>query len=582
MAFDGITVAAVTHELHSILLDGRIAKIAQPEPDELLLTIKTVSGTHRLCLCASASLPLVYLTKDTKTNPLTAPNFCMLLRKHIGNGRICGISQPSLERIIEFTIEHRNELGDLCQKYLIMELMGKHSNLILCDENRVIVDSIKHVSSQTSSVREVLPQRPYFVPNTLEKQDPLSVDFDEFSQILSRKELPLGKAIYTAFTGISPVASEDICHRASLDSALPFSQLSFSEKTALYRQFDAVMHLVKTRQFTPVIYYDNGLPKEFSALSLLSFEQAYPSSSPSGISQMLRDYYAQKNTLVRIRQKSADLRQVVQTALERNRKKYHLQSRQLDDTRDRELFRIYGELIHTYGYSLSPKSHQLTALNYYTNEEVCIPLDPDRSPSENAQHYFEKYNKKKRTFETLSLLIEETKKEILYLESVSASLDLASEEEDLIQIKEELIQAGYIKRKTSRRKTSRSSSPLHYLTGDGYHIYVGKNNLQNEELTFSFAEGNDWWFHAKGVPGSHVILKSKQKEPPTSAFEDAGRLAAYYSKSRGNDKVEIDYVQRKHVKKPKGGKPGFVVYYTNYSLVIDSDISSLALLPGQT
>lgn len=578
MAFDGITVAAVAHELHSILLDGRIAKIAQPEPDELLLTIKTCSGTHRLCLCASASLPLVYLAKDTKTNPLTAPNFCMLLRKHIGNGRICEISQPSLERIIEFTIEHRNELGDLCRKYLIMELMGKHSNLILCDEDRMILDSIKHVSSQTSSVREVLPQRPYFVPNTLQKQDPLSVDFDDFSQILSRIGLPLGKAIYTSFTGISPVASEDVCHRASLDSALPFSSLSAAEKQKLYRQFDGVMHLVKTRQFTPVIYYDKGIPKEFSALPLQSFESTYLSVSPSGISQMLLDYYAQKTALVRIRQKSADLRQVVQTALERNRKKYHLQFRQLEDTKDRELFRVYGELIHTYGYSLPPKSRQLTALNYYTNEEVCIPLDPHRSPSENAQHYFEKYNKKKRTFDTLSLLIEETKKEILYLESVSASLDLASQEEDLMQIKEELIQAGYIKRKASKRKTSRPSSPLHYLTRDGYHIYVGKNNLQNDELTFSFTEGNDWWFHAKGVPGSHVILKSKQKEPPISAFEDAGRLAAYYSKSRENDKVEIDYVQRKHVKKPKGGKPGFVVYYTNYSLVIDPDISSLALL----
>lgn len=577
MAFDGITVAAVTCELGDLLTGGRITKIAQPEPDELLLTIKTFSGTHRLCLCASASLPLIYLTTEAKPNPMTAPNFCMLLRKHIGNGKICDISQPSLERIVELTIEHRNELGDLCKKYLIMELMGKHSNLILCDEERTIIDSIKHISAQTSSVREVLPQRPYFIPNTQEKESPLSVDFQQFSQVLSRKGLPLGKAIYTSFTGISPVASEDICYRASVDSSCPFSQLSSAESEALYRQFDAVFSMIESRQFTPVIYYHNGVPKEFSVLPLASFQDSYSAVPFSGVSEMLLAYYAQKNTLVRIRQKSTDLRQVVQTALERNRKKYNLQCHQLEDTKDRETFRVYGELINTYGYSLPPKSKELTALNYYTNEEVTIPLNPDRSPSENAQHYFEKYNKKKRTFETLSLLVEETQKEIQYLESVSSSLDLASFEEDLIQIKEELIQSGYIRRKASKKKTSRPAPPLHYVTKDGYHIYVGKNNLQNEELTFSFAEGGDWWFHAKGVPGSHVILKAGQDEPPISAFEDAGRLAAYYSRSRGNDKVEIDYIQKKHVKKPKGGKPGFVVYYTNYSLIIDSDISSLSL-----
>ena len=266
---------------------------------------------------------------------------------------------------------------------------------------------------------------------------------------------------------------------------------------------------------------------------------------------------------------------MVQTALERNRKKYDLQAKQLKDTQNREKYKVYGELINAYGYDLAPGSKNLTALNYYTGQEVTIPLDPTMTPQENSQKYFAKYNKQKRTFEALSDLIQETADDIQYLESISNALDIALSEADLAQIKEELIQSGYARRKFTKKKVKLTSKPLHYLSSDGYHMYVGKNNLQNDELTFSFAAGNDWWFHAKGAPGSHVIVKSNGDELPDRTFEEAGRLAAYYSKNRGSDKVEIDYVEKKHVKKPNGAKPGFVVYYTNYSLMIDSDISNI-------
>lgn len=232
-------------------------------------------------------------------------------------------------------------------------------------------------------------------------------------------------------------------------------------------------------------------------------------------------------------------------------------------------------MINAYGYDLAPGSKNLTALNYYTGQEVTIPLDPTMTPQENSQKYFAKYNKQKRTFEALSDLIQETADDIQYLESISNALDIALSEADLAQIKEELIQSGYARRKFTKKKVKLTSKPLHYLSSDGYHMYVGKNNLQNDELTFSFAAGNDWWFHAKGAPGSHVIVKSNGDELPDRTFEEAGRLAAYYSKNRGSDKVEIDYVEKKHVKKPNGAKPGFVVYYTNYSLMIDSDISNI-------
>ncbi len=577
MAFDGITVSNIVHELRETLLDGRINKIAQPEDDELLLAIKTPSGMKRLYISASASLPLIYLTDTNKPSPMVAPNFCMLLRKHINNGRITDITQPKLERIIRFEIEHLDELGDLCKKYLIVEIMGKHSNIIFCNDQNRIIDSIKHVSAQMSSVREVLPGRDYFIPETVEKLNPLDISFADFCEILSAKPTNLAKAIYTSFTGVSPVVAEEICYISGVDSSVTPKELSDDVLVHLYKQFTLFFDNVTSCDFSPCIYYKGSEPKEFAAVPLSHFEQ-YERKDFDSMSVLLETYYASKNTLTRIRQKSVDLRKIVQTALERNRKKYDLQTKQLRDTEGRDKYRVYGELINVYGYDLESNAKHLKCLNYYTNEEIMIPLDSTKTPQENSQKYFDKYNKQKRTYEALVSLIEETHDEIVYLESVSNALDIALSEDDLSQIKEELIESGYVKRKFTKKKVKIQSKPFHYISSDGYHMYVGKNNIQNEELTFNFAVGNDWWFHAKGCPGSHVIVKTNGDELPDRTFEEAGKLAAYYSKNRGSEKVEIDYVEKKYVKKPKGGKPGFVVYYTNYSLMIDSDISGLQLM----
>ena len=574
MAFDGITISNIVKELNDTILNGRIAKIAQPENDELLLTIKPAKGQVRLVISASASLPLIYLSRDNKPSPMTAPNFCMLLRKHIANGRIVGISQPSLERIIRFEIEHLDELGDLCRKSLIVEIMGKHSNIIFCNEKGMIIDSIKHVSAQMSSVREVLPGREYFIPDTMKKENPLDIPEENFTQELLSKPMPVGKAIYNSFTGISPVVAEEICHLAGIDSSIPASEMSADLLSHLYRQFTYFMEQVTESKFSPAIYYEENEPKEFSSLPLTHFSN-YQVKSFDSISEVIRTYYSSRDLITRIRQKSSDLRRVVQTALERNRKKYDLQLKQLRDTENRDKYKVYGELIHTYGYNLEDGAKELEALNYYTNEMIKIPLDPQKTPQENAKKYFDRYNKQKRTFEALSDLIKETKDEIDYLESVSKSLDIARSEDDLIQIKEELIESGFIRRKQSSKKVKITSKPFHYISSDGFHMYVGKNNLQNEELTFHFANGGDWWFHAKKAPGSHVIVKTNGEELPDRTFEEAARLAAHYSKNSGAEKVEVDYVEKKQVKKPNGSKPGFVVYYTNYSMMIDSDISGI-------
>lgn len=577
MAFDGITIACLRKELSDRLVGGRITKIVQPEADELLLTIKNNAAQYRLLLSASASLPLVYLTEKNKNAPMTAPGFCMLLRKHLGGGRITAVTQPSLERILRFEIEHLDEMGDLCRKYLIAELMGKHSNLIFCREDGTILDSIKHVSLAVSSVREVLPGRTYFIPHTQDKLDPLTASPAEMIEAVCAKPAPLGKAIYTSLTGFSPAMAEELCHRSFLESARPAAALDYRERDMLQHQLLRLMENIKGEDFTPRIYYNGKEPAEFSAVPLTMYEDL-DAQSFEDMSGLLESYYAVKNTLTRIHQKSADLRRVVQTALERTRKKYDLQLKQLQDTEKREKYKVWGELIHTYGYGVPEGARSMQALNYYTNEEITIPLDSTLTAQENAKRYFDKYGKLKRTFEAVTKLLEETRNETEHLESIQTALDMALTEEDLAPVREELVEYGYIRRKSGRnsgKKPKLSSRPYHYLSSDGFDIYVGKNNFQNDELTFQFASGNDWWFHAKGVPGSHVILKSEGRELPDRAFEEAGRLAAYYSKNRGGDKVEIDYVEKKHVKKPGGGKPGFVVYYTNYSLVIDSDISAL-------
>ena len=570
MAFDGITIANLVYELKGALEGGRISKIAQPEKDELLITIKNNRENYRLQISASASLPLIYLTGKNKTSPLTAPNFCMLLRKHIGSARILSITQPGLERIIEFHLEHLDEMGDLCRKRLIAEIMGKHSNIIFCREDGTILDSIKHVSASMSSVREVLPGREYFIPQTIAKADPLTVSETDFLALLAGAPMPLQKALYSRLTGISPIMAQELCCLASLDSDHPANALTEPEMLHLYHTLTLLMEDVKAGRFAPAIVYEGETPTEYAALPLTCFDgPRYSRKEYASISALLEDFYASRDAITRIRQKSADLRRIVQTALEREYKKYDLQSKQLKDTDKREKYRIYGELLNTYGYELTGGEKSFTCLNYYTSEEITIPLDPQLTARENAQKHFDKYNKLKRTYEALSRLTQETRQEIDHLESISSSLDIAQTESDLVQIKEELMEYGYVKKRRAGDKAPRiTSRPFHYISSDGYHIYVGKNNYQNEELTFKLANGNDWWFHAKGIPGSHVILKVQgQEEVPDRAFEEAGALAAYYSKGRDNDKVEVDYIQKKHIKKPAASAPGFVIYHTNYSLV---------------
>ena len=532
---------------------------------------------------------------------MTAPPFCMLLRKHIQNGRILSITQPDFERILVFEIEHLNELGDICRKFLIVELMGKYSNIIFAapeeKENPAIasseisnglkiIDSIKRISAAISSVREVLPGKDYFVPAAEGKSSPIAATREDFYERVLPKHEACHKALLSSYNGVSPMIAHEVCELASLSDNMA-SDLTGSEKERFYQAFCSVFDKVKADAFAPAIYYENNIPKEYSCVPVSSYENAAITTSENNqttgshkisynsASALIRDYYSQKEKHSRSRQKSADLRKIISTILERDVKKYDLQCRQIKDTEKMDTYRIYGELLQTYGYSIEPGAKSATVDNYYTNEPITIPLDETKTPLENARRYFDKYGKCKRTKEALTELIVQVKEEITHLESILTALDIAEKEEDLNQIREEMMEYGYIRRKGSKQKQRFVSKPFHYVSSDGFDIYVGKNNYQNDELTFKFATGNDWWFHAKGMPGSHVILKNDGREIPNSTFEEAGRLAAYYSKGRGQEKVEIDYTPKKNIKKTPGGKPGFVIYHTNYSLNIDSNIEGI-------
>ena len=608
MAFDGIVISNIVKDLKEKLVGGRILKIQQPEKDELLITIKNYDQ-YRLFISADASLPLIYLSSGKKEAPLSAPNFCMLLRKYIGTARVVDIYQPEFERVVVFELEHLDEMGDVCRKKLIVEIMGKHSNIIFCENTEEenedyhagdwrIIDSIKHVSAAVSSVREVLPGRTYFIPKQAEKINPLEISEEDFITHIKGYPDTVSKAVYMSLTGFSPVMANELLFRAGFAPEMNTAELSDDMATHLYRRFRCFMEDIEQGNFKPCIVYrtdsdtDSREPVEFAAVDLTLYSDMPGKNTVyyESISSVLEIFYAEKNTATRMKQKSVDLRKLVSNSVERTVKKYDIQKKQLKDTEKRDNYKLYGELLTTYGYGLENGIRSAVLTNYYDNSEISVPLDPDLSPLENAKKYYEKYSKLKRTFEAVTEQIKQTEEELEHLESVNVALNMATCDDDLDIIKHELIECGYIKGHFGRKNDQNSkkvkknagsrekSKPLHYVTEDGFHIYVGKNNYQNDELTFKVANGGDWWFHAKKNAGSHVIVKTEGRELPDRVYEQAAALAAFYSKSAAGSKTDVDYLQRKDVKKPNGAKPGFVVYYTNYSMTVAPGTEGLTLV----
>ena len=593
MAFDGLFLSALVSEFKTTISGGKISKIVQSEKDEIQLTIKKEKRQFFLHLSANPSIPLVYLSDKGKTAPLTAPNFCMALRKHIGNGLIQDITQASrnlpeqgLERVLLLHISHRDELGDIGIKYLSIEIMGKYSNIILLKEDFTILDAIKRISSVQSSVREVLPGRKYFIPDQFKKENLLCFPLESLQTFLENKKNPnterdsgmenLSDLLFQSFSGLSPLSAREI----SLDAGLPQDQkLGYMSSLYYEKLSDAILRLrkrIREGDFTPQILYENGKSFDFSAIPVRQYSgnPAFHVEIFHSPSELLTFYYGGKEKEDRVRQKSADLKKQCSTLLERVSKKLSLQEKQLKDTEKKERFRIFGELLTTYGYSLKGGEKELICENYYNGQEEHIPLEESLSPIENAKKYFDKYDKAKRTERNLSTQVKESKNTLEHLQSIVNSLATAENAEDLDDIRREMGEYGYMKPISPKKKKERKedkSSPRIFRSSDGYLLYVGKNNYQNEIVSFQIAEGKDFWFHVKGSAGSHVIAKTEGKsleELPDRLFEEAAELAAYFSSEKESAKVEVDYTERKNLKKVVGGAPGFVIYHQNYSILV--------------
>ncbi|MCL2216471.1 MAG: NFACT family protein [Defluviitaleaceae bacterium] len=567
MPLDGAALAGVVNEI-SILQGGRVDKIAQPEPDEIFLAVRAKGTNYKLLLTVSANAPRVNFTEQSKISPLKAPMFCMVLRKHLSGGRIISIRQPDFERIVEFEIEALDEMGDRSAKTLIIEIMGKHSNIILTDGAGKVLDAIKHISPAVSSVRTILPGVLYSRPPG-GKSNPLEANHEEFSGIFeksSQESLKIQQAIFQLYNGISPVLAGEICSRAEIHPDTPTTGFSDAEKSQLYGAFSDALEQIKQKNFQSAIYWDeSGRAVDFAALPLSIYDHLRAEAFES-TSLMLEAFYAGRDEAYRIKQKTADLRKLVVTHQERARKKATVYEKTLDEIKNRDELRIKGELLTAYLYMIPGGAAEFTAENFYDNNKpLTIPLDPALTPPENAQKYFNKYNKQKRTFAALQEQIVKNQEEIAYLESVLAAMDSAIDEADISQIREELAEQGFAKRRglgknAKNKKASKESKPLKYTSSDGFDIYVGKNNTQNDYLTLKFARANDIWMHTKDIPGSHVVVVTGGKEPSATAIMEGAQLAAFYSRARLSSQVPVDYVIRKHVRKPAGAKPGYVIY----------------------
>ncbi len=580
---DGITVAALCAEFNDALSGGVISKIIQPEPYAVQLAVKKNKDLKRLRLCAAASLPLAYLTDKNETAPLEAPPFTMLLRKHFQGGQILRFVQPGLERVICVEVMHRNELGDLEKVFLVLELMGKHSNLIAVDETETVLDAIRRVPPQMSSVRTVLPGRPYFLPAQEGRRDlyrEMTEGYDPadfLMPLLSSSEESCVNVLAGSVTGLSRPFCEDLCAAAGSDPRRASKDEPEEIRRAVIRNLTDCFTRVFDCAFSPSIRYDGRKPAAFSALPSLSGTSGQTSSHGS-VSEVVRLFYEEKSRADRMKQKASTMRHLAKTAAARAARKYDLQRRQLQDTDKMETSRLYGELLLSCAHSVPEKASFIDAENYYDGTAVRIPLDPSLSAHENANRYFARYAKMKRTRASVTEQLQETKKEIETLEGILDALDLSEDDADLSQVREEMVRAGLMK-KTSGSKQEKirkeRSAPLRFRSSDGFDMFVGKNNLQNDYVSFSLAGPDDWWFHANDVPGSHVVVLTKGKEVPDRTFEEAGALAAHFSRAGASDRVEVDYLLRKHLKKPGGAPPGFVIYHTNYSLIASTDISGI-------
>ena len=542
MALDAIAVSASVKELKNALVGGRIDKIYQPLKDEIIFSVRANGDNRKVLLSANPSHPRIHFTKIQKDNPMTAPMFCMVLRKYIAGSKITDVYQPNFERMVVIETEGLNELGDMSVKKLIIEIMGKYSNIMLVDENGRILDCIKRVSHETSSVREVLPGKEYSLPPSQGKLNPLETDFEEFKKTADgKKGSKAMQFIYQSYRGISPSAASEMAFRAGVDPTAHMEEISEEELENIYSSFKNVFDDVKNGKYYPQIIYNGENDKiiDFSVMKMTQYKGC-KFKYFEDISSLLEEFYSERDSAYHIAQKAHDMHKVVLTNIERCVKKKEIQLKTEEDTKDMDIWRLKGELI---------------TANIYAVEEGAKTI------------------KAKRTLAALEIQKKQNDEELAYLESVLTAIEIAADDADLKDIRDELTEQGFMKRKYGKKTPrTKKSKPMHFVSSDGIDIYVGKSNTQNDELTLKFAQPHNIWLHTKNTPGSHVIIDvNGLDELPDNTLLEAANLACCYSKAKEGTNVAVDYALRKFVRKPNGAKPGMVIYDHNYSVYVTPD-----------
>ncbi|MCH5212341.1 MAG: NFACT family protein [Oscillospiraceae bacterium] len=564
MALDAVAISALTGELQC-LVGGRIDKIHQPERDEIVIHVRTREDSYRLVLSASPAHPRIHLTSAAKKNPAVAPLFCMLLRKHIGSGKITAIEQTDFERIVKISVESYDELGDLTTKQLIIEIMGRYSNIILVSGDNRIIDSAKHVDESLSSVREILPGGIYEAPPPQAKKS--LTDFTAEDKLSFDRPGKADKALIGCIAGISPLTAREIIYSVYGTTDIVAENVNTNRAAGIKLAVLKLAGDVRGGCFTPCMITDKNTGKiiEFSAVDIKQYEDLAEIEYYDSMNELVDAFYMKRDMHERMRQKSADLTKLLNTGIERTAKKIGVLERTLKDAARLDDYKINGDLLTANIYRMEEGMKSIEVENFYDPEcrTVKIALDPAMSPSQNAQRYYKKYNKAKTALTEAAKQLEAGRADLLYIESTLTMIENAESVEDINAIRTELIEQGYIQRKinVNKRKKKEQSKPMHFVSSDGFDIYVGRNNTQNDYLTLRYANNSDIWFHTKDIHGSHTVIKlGLDKDVPKTTILEAAQLAAYYSKARESAQVPVDYTEIKNVKKPNGAKPGMVIY----------------------
>lgn len=577
MPLDALCLSGVVHELQNALSGAKIDKIYQPGRDEVVLALRAPAGNVKLLLSANPSHPRAHLTQISRENPDKPPMFCMLLRKHLSGARLLELVQPPMERVVDLRLEALDELGDRVERRLVLEAMGRHSNLILLDGEGRIMDCLRRVDSDMSARRQVLPGLFYRLPPAQEKLDPSSLDRAALESALAAapEESQADKWLLDTFGGLSPLICRELAFRAGGATDARLHQMGEGGRSRLLDELEGLLRSVQENSFTPVMLEKEGHPSDFTFQPISQYGPAVSCVPFPSFSALLDRFYEQRENQERVHQRGQDLIRSVTNARDRAARKIGLQEQELAATRDRERLRQFGDIITSNLHAMEKGMSRLTAADFYDPEcpQIHIPLDPLLTPQQNAAKYYKEYNKAKTAESILTLQLEKGRRDLDYLNSVLEAIALAEGERDLQEIRQELTDTGYLRRPSKARDRGKrvASKPMEFRSSSGLRISVGKNNTQNDLLTTKQAFKSDLWFHTQKIHGSHVILWTEGGQPDLTSIQEAAQLAAWFSQGRASGKVAVDYTPVKYVKKPGGARPGMVVYTTYETAYVAPD-----------